>query len=316
MANSHVLRALLGALLLTTSPFAAGCPAGDDDDATGDDDDSGDDDDDSALTDADGDGVPAAEDCDDNDEFNFPGNVEDCFDNQDNDCDTLVDRAEMGDQYLDVAAGAAYWMSDPLIDYSGSYTVETWVSVDQQAVGDTRLLWHKGSGSGTGGSYVILDVYGGNTAGANGAPQLETNANGAVGTTTGQVAPTTAGWHHFAAVMNGATEMVDYYVDGVPAGSVLVDDGGYFGETIQPAGDIMLGGTGTEAASINLDDMRIWGDARTAQEIADGMCTPMASTEPDLMVNFTFETSALDGADVGPYSLQGISSSQVTIGVY
>ena len=63
----------------------------DDDDSAGDDDDSGadDDDDDSASADADGDGFPASEDCDDSDPATFPGAVEAC-DGVDNDCDDLV----------------------------------------------------------------------------------------------------------------------------------------------------------------------------------------------------------------------------------
>ena len=67
----------------------------DDDDATDDDDSSADDDDatdddDSGPVDADGDGSPEGEDCDDGDPANFPGNGE-VLDGQDNDCDGLVD---------------------------------------------------------------------------------------------------------------------------------------------------------------------------------------------------------------------------------
>jgi hypothetical protein len=46
------------------------------------------------IPDADGDGALSDTDCDDNNNAVFPGQVENCSDGVDNDCDTLVDAAD------------------------------------------------------------------------------------------------------------------------------------------------------------------------------------------------------------------------------
>ena len=65
--------------------------------------------------DADGDGVPAVDDCDDNNASNFPGNTERC-DGVDNDCDGLADDA---DDSLDLGT-ATSWYADADEDGYGS----------------------------------------------------------------------------------------------------------------------------------------------------------------------------------------------------
>jgi len=91
---SHRLLYFLLLALLGTTLVACGGRSSrgddDDDDSAADDDDASDDDD-AAPVDADEDGVPADEDCDDGDPNNFPGNEETCDDQQDNNCNTLVD---------------------------------------------------------------------------------------------------------------------------------------------------------------------------------------------------------------------------------
>ena len=52
------------------------------------------------VVDADGDGVDAMDDCDDNDPNNFPGNTETC-DDADNDCDGEVDNGVLLSGYAD-----------------------------------------------------------------------------------------------------------------------------------------------------------------------------------------------------------------------
>jgi hypothetical protein len=91
------------ALALAAALVAAGCDGDDDDSADDDasdddtavtDDDSAGDDDDSAAEDLDGDGYPAAEDCDDGNADVYPGAEQVCDDVLDNDCDGLTDEAE------------------------------------------------------------------------------------------------------------------------------------------------------------------------------------------------------------------------------
>ena len=71
-----------------------------------------------AYTDADGDGVPACEDCDDADDATYPGAPEVC-DDADNDCDGLTDDADSS------LSGASTWYQDLDDDGFGSSTVTT-----------------------------------------------------------------------------------------------------------------------------------------------------------------------------------------------
>ena len=267
----------------------------DDDSATGDDDDSatGDDDDsapDPLDVDNDGDGVTENEgDCDDGDINNFPGNIENCFDGLDNDCDSAVDREELGVQYLEVNNGYATWAGNSGFTYSTGLTFEAFVKINTgSTLADNRILWHQGS------DYAILDLYApSETAAPQYAPQLELNVGGAAGTTTSQTATATGTWTHVAAAYDMTSGNVDYYIDGTLIGTYTTNSFSAF----SPDGSIYIGGQNTLTSVMDVDDVRSWNVYRTEAEIQASLCDTVAPNEPGLLFNFTFEGVDLDGAN-------------------
>jgi len=269
-------------------------PGDDDDSAPGDDDDSapGDDDDsapDPLDVDNDGDGVTENEgDCDDGDINNFPGNIENCFDGSDNDCDTVVDRAELGSQYLEVDSGYATWAGNSGFTYSTGLTFEAFVKINTGSTSaDNRILWHQGS------DYAILDLYASGSLAPQYAPQLELNVGGASGTTTSQTAASTGTWTHVAAAFDVTSGIVDYYIDGTLIGTYTTTTLTGF----SPDGSIYIGGQNALTSVMDVDDIRSWNVYRTEAEIQASLCDTVAPNEPGLLFNFTFEGVDLDGAN-------------------
>lgn len=292
--------------LLAAAGLLVACPTGDDDDSASDDDDSVTDDDDSTdAPDADGDGSPTSEDCDDDDPLNFPGNVESCFDGQDNDCDGIIDRAQLGTTYLDAAGSAVRYDPPAAHDYSQGFTFEFWGRVDTLPEGDDlRWLWHRGGGTGAQGDYILVDAARGDGK-APLAPQLETrNGNQSGSTLASNGAAALGTWTHVAVVGDPATGEHHYYLDGVLQ-ATETPDAAWWDSEVLPQGNLQLGGCcNGGGANFSLDDVRIWSVPRTAAEIAAHMCgAPVPSTATGLMVNLDFEGADFADADAGPEGL-------------
>ena len=99
---------------------------------------------------------------------------------------------------------------------------------------------------------------------------------------------------------------------------------------------LTLGGEESGANNMfagELDEVRFWGEARSAEQIAGGMSSPLAGDEPGLLAYYDFDegvaggnnagVTTLPGRTVGApngtlqgFSLAGDSSNWVTSGAY
>jgi hypothetical protein len=102
-------------------------------------------------------------------------------------------------------------------------------------------------------------------------------------------------WHHVALVADGESQLESLYVDGQWAGSLegpVEDIGGSFNQIGNgynwpwPAG----GGNWTPFNG-QIDDVRIWSMARSADEVQQDMTTGLSGTEPGLQAYYRFDES-------------------------
>lgn len=105
-------------------------------------------------------------------------------------------------------------------------------------------------------------------------------------------------WHHVAAVYDANNSTIEIYVDGVAGGSPVSVSSltvSQFANT-----ENLLIGSDSSAANPSLngmmDDVRIWSEARTAQEIADNFDKSLTGNETNLEAYWKFDQA--DGATI------------------
>ena len=296
--------------LLAAAGLLVACPTANDDDSAANDDDAADDDDSAGAPDGDGDGSPASEDCDDDDPLNYPGNVESCFDGQDNDCDGIIDRAQLGSAYLNTGGSSVLFDAPSPHDYAQGFTVEFWGRVDTLPEGDDmRWFWHRGGGTGAQGDYLLVDAVRGDGK-IPLAPQLETRNGNTSGSTVASDGTTPVGtWTHVAVVGDPATGEHRFYIDGILR-ATETPAAAWWDSEVLPQGTLQIGGCcNGGGANFSIDDLRIWSVPRDDQQIAAHVCGPaVGSSAPGLMVNFDFEGGDFESSDAGPEGVNFIQA--------
>lgn len=163
---------------------------------------------------------------------------------------------------------------------SGDYTFEAWVYPTD---GTNQTIISKGLGTGVADSDVFLFSIISN----NMFFQLGKSGAGSE-THTSNTAITQNTWSHVAAVYNSSSMTVTFYLNGVSDGS------GTFSGTLYNA-DTNPSYIGRQGTSCNcnfftgdIDELRVWNDQRTQQEILDNMVANLTGDETNLLAYYRF----------------------------
>ena len=154
---------------------------------------------------------------------------------------------------------------DPLLDLTGSSTVEMWVKVDQLP-GSWTALFYKGNGNS---SQRTLSLW----LRSDGLLHLSTGDGGnqAIETATGVLM--SGAWHHVAGVFDRGTGAMRILVDGVERAQGALRTTAAIGGS----GPMLFGypAEGYEYFRGALDDIRVWNAVRTQAEIQAGKDAPI-----------------------------------------
>jgi len=112
--------------------------------------------------------------------------------------------------------------------------------------------------------------------------------------------------HHIAYVRTGST--VEGFVDGISIGTQTV------GYTILSNDRLSLGhewdaGTPSNFYNGNLDELRIWGVARTQSQIQANMNTSLLGTEPGLIAYYNFDEGVAGANNAGVTTLNDLTAN-------
>ncbi len=121
----------------------------------------------------------------------------------------------------------------------------------------------------------------------------------------------TARWHHVAIVVNGS--VMTAYVNGEPVGTVTSSASGIGG-----FGDFDFGAAGTSGLNGSLDEVRLWGVARTPREIQSMMYAEIAdpAATPGLLMEVKMnEDGSVPPTDAtGHYVIENLGGAQTRQG--
>lgn len=181
--------------------------------------------------------------------------------------------------------------NESLFHFTNSFTLELWIKVksftsDWQAIltkGDTSWRLHRNEGG---------DIIAFGTSGPS-----DTDLAGVKKVNDGQ-------WHHVAAVYDDVKKTKSLYMDGVLDASTAVT--GTLDQNDQP---VLVGENSEQTGRVwdgQMDEVRIWKVARTADEISQNMKRTLKGTEPGLVLYFRFdEGSGAVTTNAAPASLKG-----------
>ncbi len=148
-----------------------------------------------------------------------------------------------------------------------------------------------------GATYVTRDAY--RLALTAGVPTVRFHASGtgaAYGVSSGQSLPTNA-WTHLAAIWDNAADRLTLYVDGVAYPQTITRESvSYYGPMLglySTNPPVMAASDGSFINKLCLDEVRIWGYARTADELSTARHYRLEHAVPGLLANFHFD----DGGD-------------------
>ena len=102
---------------------------------------------------------------------------------------------------------------------------------------------------------------------------------------------TDGSWHHVSAVYDATADTIELYVDGVASGSPT-DVSGLTVSQFANTENLLIGSDSLAAnPSLNgmMDDVRIWSEARTAEEIADNFDKSLSGNEANLEAYWKFD---------------------------
>jgi len=158
---------------------------------------------------------------------------------------------------------------------SGAFTYEAWIKMPSSSSGNHYIFSSGGSTNNTAGLFFVT---GGKLALHNPA------SHGVTGTTT----INDDVWHHVAAVHSGSGA-ITLYIDGKQEATGTASSGFSIS-----SGAVTIGSSPFSGQNMNgqIADVRIWKDARTANEIKQTYQSPPSGSEDNLVAHYTFDEAS------------------------
>ena len=166
---------------------------------------------------------------------------------------------------------------------SNNRTIEMWVRSNQNA---NRTLMEWGINAAPNGRRWLIQRR------TDGAIRVNIRGSQVTTATTGDFIDTDDGnWHHVAIVLNGTTlDDINFYVDG------MLQDKSSSTTTVNTvaSSNLHIGSTATQGNNYigEMDEVRLWDDARTQDEIRENMHITLMGTEPNLVSYWQFNESS------------------------
>jgi hypothetical protein len=179
---------------------------------------------------------------------------------------------------------------------SGSFTIETWIKPDVLS-GNKRIIWKNDGSEPPFNGYYIM------TSGTTLSAEFSDNSN-YINVYGGTL--TVGSWSHIALVRDISEDEIRLYMNGVE-----IDKETDNTSNIICSGNMGVGGRTDMTAEMfdgQIDEVRIWDDARTAEEIQNNMCRSLAGNEADLVAYYRFDQQPTSGQT----TLYDITSNEYT----
>ncbi|MEQ8517599.1 MAG: LamG-like jellyroll fold domain-containing protein [Cytophagales bacterium] len=184
---------------------------------------------------------------------------------------------------------------DALIDIQDEITIELWFKLNgESSVNDYPRVISKGQTTTSNGAYSIYV----------GDPTVSTHIGFRFISTTSTMFEAAnsslsdyddGDWHHVAGVYSNSADVAYLYIDGVEEDMVTITGDVKIRIT---SDDLSIGGNSTRPFNGNIDEVRVWNDARTQTEIRDFMCTKLAGNESNLVAYWNFDDAATGSDNV------------------
>ncbi|MNU80304.1 Laminin G domain protein [compost metagenome] len=176
-------------------------------------------------------------------------------------------------------------LSSPLNIGTGSHTFETWVKIPTVGTGGLTAGERVGVliGSYNSANSINYEVS------ADGKLRVYWNAAEVDFTSTNAKDLRDNNWHHVAFVRDTTLHKFQLYVDGALNGETTTSGTNVAVTVAHRIGGDRRNSDGGPSFHGELDEVRVWGTARTAEEIRDYMCELLSGTENDLMLYYRLD---------------------------
>lgn len=182
------------------------------------------------------------------------------------------------------------------IGVSGDFTIEAWVKPESySSAGSVIASKDTFPASGNDRSYLFYIMEGGADTGKLSCVYWASGNSNETNFRTTNVATTLGTWTHIAVTVSVSTTTATFYVNGVSVASSKI--GGTATTLANNAVNFNIGrrnGTSTLYFDGLIDDVRVWNDVRTAQEIQDNYLVGLVGNEANLVGYWKFNNNYLD----------------------
>ncbi len=187
------------------------------------------------------------------------------------------------DDYVTTGAG--------LVNFSNDLTIEAWFNTTNSNSFNSIATMERYNPNGGGNFFQLLTNSTGNI-------YLDDANDASIFTTTESY--NDGNWHHVAFVRDATAKTIYLYADGVLKGSETYTSSG----TIDPDHELRFGNSEYDGGSYQmdgmLDEIRIWNDVRTNEEIVENMCNTLTGNETGLVGYYTFDNPS--GSDLQDFA--------------
>ncbi|MDW3194901.1 MAG: LamG-like jellyroll fold domain-containing protein [Cytophagales bacterium] len=196
--------------------------------------------------------------------------------------------------YIDVADADAFTFGNGTTD--SPFSIETWVRIDNTA--EFTMISKKSGGLAAGEWYM-----GSGTGGQYHVTLWDESAGGSVYQQTAAGLFTAGEWYHLAFTYDGSGSAngLTLYVDGIASNDGTGGSGSYTAME-NTTSSVQFGVVTNTFSNLDgaLDEIRIWSDERTEQEIRDNMNRKLdVANESNLIAYYQFNTGIAGGTNTG-----------------